>query len=224
MSIKTKLQGLIAEANTTTGESDTNLTDAVASLIDGYGGSTPTGTKTITDTSLTDVSAYANAQVVDADLVAGNIKKGVNILGIEGTFEGGGGAQYATGSFTLASTVPSSGSTINPYTIVSEETIGFKPKVFIINYSGTYDRAVQSAIMCSYEDGKWISATDSYFSSTSTSGHYLRGFNNLNGKDISSLVGTLYYSNGSMNYNGVAKDGSYSYKLGEGTYTWYAYA
>ena len=51
----------------------------------------PTGNINITDTSQTNVSAYATAQVVDADLVAGNIKKDVNILGITGTYEGGGG-------------------------------------------------------------------------------------------------------------------------------------
>lgn len=34
---------------------------------------------------------YATAQIVDADLVAGNIKKDVNILGVTGTYEGSGG-------------------------------------------------------------------------------------------------------------------------------------
>ena len=51
-------------------------------------GVTPSGTKNITDTSLTDVSLYQYAQVSDGNLVAGNIKKGVNILGIIGTLEG----------------------------------------------------------------------------------------------------------------------------------------
>lgn len=52
---------------------------------------TPTGNINITSTAQTDVSAYATAQVVDADLVAGNIKKDVDILGVVGTYEGGGG-------------------------------------------------------------------------------------------------------------------------------------
>lgn len=51
----------------------------------------PTGKKTIDSTAEVDVSLYASAQVVDADLVAGNIKKDVNILGVTGTYEGGGG-------------------------------------------------------------------------------------------------------------------------------------
>ena len=53
-------------------------------------GTTPTGNINITDMQSTDVSAYATAQVVDADLVAGNIKKDVNILGIVGTYEASG--------------------------------------------------------------------------------------------------------------------------------------
>ena len=38
MSLKSKIQSLLAAANETTGESDTNLTDAMQNLIDGYGG------------------------------------------------------------------------------------------------------------------------------------------------------------------------------------------
>lgn len=37
MSIKSKIQALIAAANATTGESDATLTDAVQTLVDGYG-------------------------------------------------------------------------------------------------------------------------------------------------------------------------------------------
>lgn len=47
---------------------------------------TPTGKKTITDTSETNVAEYAFAQVVDSNLKAGNIKNGVTILGVEGTY------------------------------------------------------------------------------------------------------------------------------------------
>lgn len=48
---------------------------------------TPTGSVEIKDTAVTDVTAYAKAQVVDANLVAGNIKKDVEILGVTGTYE-----------------------------------------------------------------------------------------------------------------------------------------
>lgn len=48
----------------------------------------PSGTKEITDTNLTDVTSYANAQVVDSNLIADNIKKDISILGVTGTYEG----------------------------------------------------------------------------------------------------------------------------------------
>ena len=53
------------------------------------GGPEPTGNINITTTEQVDVSEYATAQVVDANLVAGNIKKDVSILGVTGTLSGG---------------------------------------------------------------------------------------------------------------------------------------
>lgn len=50
-------------------------------------GITPSGKKIITSTAETDVTNFATAQVVDDNLVASNIKKGVSVLGITGTFE-----------------------------------------------------------------------------------------------------------------------------------------
>ena len=46
-----------------------------------------TGKVNITGTAEVDVTAYATAQVVDANLVAENIKKDVTILGVTGTYE-----------------------------------------------------------------------------------------------------------------------------------------
>lgn len=66
---------------------------------------TPTGTIQITDTSVVDVTNYANAQVVDSDLIPANIKKDINILGVIGTFEGGGSAVNAK-IFTFSSPAP----------------------------------------------------------------------------------------------------------------------
>lgn len=85
-------------------------------------GITPTGNINITNMQSTDVSAYATAQVVDSDLVAGNIKKDVNILGVVGTYDGsndnnlfvfsrfegisitGGTVQWGDNEFTLNAT------------------------------------------------------------------------------------------------------------------------
>ena len=46
-----------------------------------------TGKVEITGTSEVNVTAYATAQVVDANLIAENIKKDVTILGVTGTYE-----------------------------------------------------------------------------------------------------------------------------------------
>lgn len=78
---------LVAQTSTTknaNGIYDTTLNNSVTVAVP-----QPTGNINITDMNQTNVAAYATAQVVDADLVAGNIKKDVNILGITGTFEGG---------------------------------------------------------------------------------------------------------------------------------------
>ena len=48
----------------------------------------PTGKIEITDTKETDVSEYATAQVVDANLIPENIKDGVIILGVTGEYTG----------------------------------------------------------------------------------------------------------------------------------------
>ena len=46
-----------------------------------------TGKVNITGTTEVDVTNYATAQVVDENLIAGNIKKDVTILGVTGTYE-----------------------------------------------------------------------------------------------------------------------------------------
>ena len=59
-------------------ETGTAVTVAASELV--------SGTLNITDTSSTDVTNYANAQVVDTNLIAANIASGTSILGISGTF------------------------------------------------------------------------------------------------------------------------------------------
>lgn len=70
-------------------DSDVASAWASAGLAEEYEGEVakPYGKITITDTEVTDCAAYATAQVVDAKLVAGNIKKDVTILGVTGTYE-----------------------------------------------------------------------------------------------------------------------------------------
>lgn len=69
-------------------KSGVNILGVSGSLTPGI---TPTGNINITDTNSTDVTNYATAQVVDANLTAGNIKKDVAILGVTGSYEGSGG-------------------------------------------------------------------------------------------------------------------------------------
>ena len=64
-SVKAALQTEISKANATTGGSDTTVSGAIDTLIAGYGkgGTTPTGTKTITANGTYDVAEYASAEV-----------------------------------------------------------------------------------------------------------------------------------------------------------------
>ena len=62
----------------------------------------PTGKLSITGTAEVDCSAYAKAQVSSATLLAENIKKDVSILGVTGSYEGGGGSSdFSTATVTL---------------------------------------------------------------------------------------------------------------------------
>lgn len=62
----------------------------------------PSGKKTIDSTTEVDVAAYATAQVVDANLTAENIKKDTIVLGITGSYEGGGGSSdFSTATITI---------------------------------------------------------------------------------------------------------------------------
>ena len=64
-SVKTKLSNLISRANSTTGKSDATLTNAVNNLIAGYnkGGTTPSGSLSITSNGTFNVTNYASAVV-----------------------------------------------------------------------------------------------------------------------------------------------------------------
>ena len=62
--VKNALNLALSKANTATGKADTNITDAVQSLVDGFGkGEEPTGTVNITANGTYDVKTYASAVV-----------------------------------------------------------------------------------------------------------------------------------------------------------------
>lgn len=81
-----------------------SVTPSVTNTTGYITGSTKTGTAVtvsaselvsgninLTNTSSTNVTNYATARIVDSNLVAGNIKNGTTILGVTGTYSGGGG-------------------------------------------------------------------------------------------------------------------------------------
>lgn len=75
---------LLADAiNEKTGSTTQKDLDELKNAVDGI--VLPSGKVNITSTEEVDVSAYATAQVVDANLVAGNILKNIPILGVMGT-------------------------------------------------------------------------------------------------------------------------------------------
>ena len=70
------------------------------------------GTKNLTNTSVTDVTNYANAQIVDSNLTAANIANGVTVLGIVGTHQGG---ITPTGTIQVSSTDSSNPDDVTNY-------------------------------------------------------------------------------------------------------------
>ena len=92
MAITDKLAAIADAIRAKTGESGTMKLEQMPGKIAGIStGITPSGNINITDTQQTDVTNYATAQVVDANLTAENIADGVTVLGIVGTHQGGGG-------------------------------------------------------------------------------------------------------------------------------------
>lgn len=110
-----------------------------AVVIDGDGvetdiqGAQPTGKKEITSTAEVNVANYATAQVVDADLIAGNIKKDVDILGVVGTYEAG-ASDFSTAEVTVY--ISGDFALYVPYLIEEEGEMYFDT---LIADSGTYN-------------------------------------------------------------------------------------
>lgn len=92
MSIRSKIQALIAAANNTTGESDTTLTDAIQTLVDGYGQG---GGVTTQPLSVTENGTYTAPSGTAYTPVTVNVPSGGSLPSVISKIDGG--------SFTLAS-------------------------------------------------------------------------------------------------------------------------
>lgn len=83
---------------------------------------------------LSQVTVSAVTSAIDADIVAGNIKSGVNILGVTGTYTGDGGGGSATVATTTTTVGNSNASSIS-------FTVSGQPKMFavqVVKNSGSY--------------------------------------------------------------------------------------
>lgn len=92
----------------------------------------PTGKKEITSTAEVNVANYATAQVVDEDLVAGNIKKDVDILGVVGSYEAP-ASDFSTADVAIAN---GSGTTIPVIyieNVIEENALGVESPAGVIN-------------------------------------------------------------------------------------------
>ena len=81
----------------------------------------PSGKLSITSTAEVACSAYATAQVSDANLTAENIKKDVSVLGITGSYEGGGSSDFSTAEVTLTSNTYEHSIPITVVYVIEEE-------------------------------------------------------------------------------------------------------
>lgn len=183
--------------------------NASSDNLDGYSKvvvTVPTGpAKTSSDLTASNLTVTAPAGLYasdasktlsDANLVAGNIKKDVTIFSVTGTYEGGGGGNFESGTFTPAS------DTKNFTATVSFEPSGFQCSVAVSSITGT--------------DNTWKTYGFSYLNSTDGGFDFLRygATNNSAQRRDSSQWG---YSNGTFTHT------TYGNMLSGLTYAWVAW-
>lgn len=145
----------------------------------------------------------------DANLVAGNIKNGMSIFGVTGTYTGeGGSSDVKTGTLSVASNVNTSTST----KITDTSAIGFTPKAFL------FYRSDRSATSNHVNQASFITLGTSYYIRTMTrySSNALSTSGNTNNW-TTQTAGYLYFNNNTVYFRS-----SSSYILPSGTWNWVA--
>lgn len=109
----------------------------------------------------------------DADLVAGNIKKDVEIFGVTGSYEGGGGSSVATGTFTPASltgsvTINTGLTTVHGLLIIPAESLDLSSSTYKVYTVWLEDPATYIKMFCARRNSSsrsfevWVSGTPPY--------------------------------------------------------------
>lgn len=157
---------------------------------------------TATNTSVT-------LSATDANFLASNIKSGVPLFGLTGSYSGGGGVTgVAKGTLTVATAVNTSTNT----KITDVNTIGFTPKAFL------FYRSDRSATANHINQASFVTLGSSYYVRSRT--RYYNNALTTNGDTnnwTSQNSGYLYF-----NSNNVYFRSSSSYILASGTWYWVA--
>lgn len=165
----------------------------------------PSGTYTAKLTTLPQsftVTKYKTCKVTanDADFIAGNIKDGISIFGILGSFTGF--TQYNNSTYVSTSRKAVSNLSIE---------VGFTPKVFVMrttNVTATASNTYDMSFGFAFSDGNYISNGSGFVYKTNKLGSSLGTDGNAQGPIIRE--------------NGVSGNGS-SVMLSQATYEWYAW-
>ena len=138
--------GLETYAYNTVYQVDTTLGNALisAGLASAETLITPTGKVNITSTAEVNVTDYAKAQVVDANLVAGNIKKDVVILGTTGTYEAP-ASDFSTATVTY--TVPDTFASFRLFGSFAVSPNEHDTSIFYVNQNGSTSHTMTATVI-----------------------------------------------------------------------------
>lgn len=92
----------------------------------------------------------------DANLVSGNIKSGVSIFGVAGTYEGGGGSGGSGGYATIDELMAANGYTTESEYIVEDQIVGFKTMLVdaVLQIQGESGYSTNSKIVPYFNDAE----------------------------------------------------------------------